>query len=326
MLLNTTGKVVVLFALSLSSTLNGVTQTTSSNVPATTLSQAVQPVTLAITVINKRGNFVTGLQRDNFRIAIDKNPAEIIDFREDDAPLSVGIIFDASGSVGNPQSPKTAFKSTQQALASFLEASNQANEYFLMAFNNKPQLLLDWTSDAKAIIEVLGGLQPKGKTAFYDACYLAINKVQHGRYSKRVLILISDGEDNLSTYTFNQVRDELKASGVLVYSVNFSRADDAGSVLGMEGQEFLKELSLLSGGMSFYQEYGGSVAKKATSIFELFAQELRHQYTIAITPRVSSDNKKWHRIKIKVQPAPHASGEMKQLSARTREGFYLNHR
>jgi Ca-activated chloride channel family protein len=321
--MKTTGRVVVAFALSLSLHFTGVTQTGTSNVKTKSFPKTEEPVILTTIVTNKKGNFVTGLRQDNFRIFVDKKPAEIINFREEDVPLSVGIIFDASGSVGNPPLMRPVIKSSLQALKGFLEGSNQANEYFLMAFNIKPQLLLDWTSDSNAIFDKLEVLQPKGNTAFYDACYVAIDKVRHGRYPKRVLILISDGQDNLSTYSLNQVREELKESGVLVYSMNFSGPALEGGGLVMEGQTILDELSRLSGGASFSQRYGRSLTTSdATSAFESIAQELRHQYTVTVRPNVSPNDKKWHKIRIKVE----APSEMKQLSARTREGFYLNHR
>lgn len=318
-------RIVALFALFFSFNITGATQTTSSKPQTTSLPKAVEPVVLTTSVLNKTGNFVAGLQRDNFQISIDKKPASIVDFREEDVPLSVGIIFDASGSVGDPQSMKTLVKNSQQGLRTLLEASDQSNQYFVMAFNIKPQLLLDWTTDPKAIVDTLSVLQPSGNTAFYDACYLAIDKVRHGRNSKHVLILITDGQDNVSTYSFDQVRDELRASDVLVYSVNFSGTGIAGSQLGMEGQEILNEFSLVSGGMFFYKRNGRPLtASDATSVFELIANELRHQYTITVAPNASVDNGKWHKIKVEV--AASVPGKTKHLSARTREGFYLNHR
>jgi len=95
----------------------------------------------------------------------------------------------------------------------------------------------------------------------------------------------------------------------------------------MEGQEILNEFSLISGGMFFFKRNGRSLTTSdATSVFEVIAGELRHQYALAVTLNVSSDNRKWHRIKIKVEADANAPDEMKHLSARTREGFYLNHR
>jgi Ca-activated chloride channel family protein len=327
MFMKACGGIVALFLLFSSFDISGATQTTSSKSQATSFLKPVESVILMTTVTNKKGGFATGLQRDDFRILIDKSPADIIDFREEDVPLSVGIVFDVSGSVGGPQSMGTLVKNTQQALRAFLETSNQSNEYFLMAFNIKPQLLLDWTSDHQAIIDTLSVLQPKGNTAFYDAFYLAIDKVRNGRNSKRVLILISDGQDNISTYSLDQVREELKTADVLVYSVNFSGTGIAGSMFGMEGQQILNEFSLISGGMFFYKRNGRSLtASDATSVFETIAEELRHQYTMAVAPNVSSDSRKWHKIKIKVAITSNVPGGMKNLSARTREGFYFNHR
>jgi VWFA-related protein len=153
-----------------------------------------------------------------------------------------------------------------------------------------------------------------------------MDKVRHGKYPKQVLILITDGLDNVSTYSFAQVREELKASGVLVYSLNFAGAGGGGSPLGMEGQNILDYLSSVSGGRLFYQRFGRALTTSdATTAFDVIVQELRHQYTIAVTPNISSDDKKWHKLKIKLQPT-NASGEIKHLSTRTREGFYLNHR
>lgn len=306
---------VVLLALFLAFGLPCEAQTPSSILSS---QEAVEPVILTTTVVTDKGNLVTRLQRDNFRIFIDKVPADIIDFREEDVPLSVGIVFDASRSVGFTKW-QPLIKSWQQALGTFLDTSNPANEYFFMVFNTSPQLLLDWTSDSKAIINNLGLVQSKGNTAFYDACYLAINKVRHGRYSKQVLILITDGRDNVSKYSLAQVRNELKASGVLVYSLSLAGSVFGGSALGRDSQHILDEFSSVSGGNAM-------TTSDATLAFQIVAQELRHQYTIAVKANVSSGKRDWHKIKVKVEAAANAPGEMKHLSARARAGFYLNHR
>jgi Ca-activated chloride channel family protein len=285
-----------------------------------------EPVIFTATLTSNKGTFVIGLEKDNFEVFIDKAPAQILYAWIENVPISVGIVFDASASVGYPGSNKATrrlMNDLQRALKSFIDRSNQANEYFLLAFNNKPQLLLDWTSDSRAIMGTLGGVQPKGITAFYDACYLAINKVQHGRYPKRVLIVISDGEDNNSHYFFKQVRDALKESDVVLYALNVSDPAEVGSTLGMEGQKILNELSTTSGGASYYQAAGRHLrSEDAVSVFELIATELQNQYTIAIKPgAVATNDSQWHKLKLKVTP-PRGI----KLSARTREGFYLNQR
>jgi Ca-activated chloride channel family protein len=322
-------RIVALSALFLSFNLTSTTQTASPQVQPTA-STGADRIVLLTTVINKKGDFVAGLQRDNFQVFFDKEPANIVDFSDTDVPLSVGIVLDASASVVDPGSGRTIrrfMNSLQQALTKFLETGNKSNEYFLLAFNNKPELLLDWTSDSKSIVDSLSDVRPKNNTALYDACYLAIEKVQRGRYPKRVLILISDGEDNNSTYTFRQVREALGESDVLLYSINFSHEDSAGSALGNEGQEILKEFSSISGGMFFYKKDGVHLkVSDATSVFEIIATELGQQYTIGIKPQISNADSKWHKIKVKVNPPAGGLPEMKGLSVRTREGFYLNHR
>ncbi|MDQ2936938.1 MAG: VWA domain-containing protein [Acidobacteriota bacterium] len=280
--------------------------------------------------MNNKGDFVAGLRREDFQAFLDKEPATIDDFSDTDVPLSVGIVFDASGSFIDQPSGGTKpllISSLQQALTNFLGVGNKSNEYFLLAFNNKPQLLLDWTSDSKSLVDSVSDVRPQGITALFDGCYLAMDKVQRGRYSKRVLILLSDGQDNNSTYTFVQLREALRESDVLLYAINFPHERDAGSVLEMEGQGILKELSSLSGGRFFSRKEGRRLkVSDATLIFEYIATELRHQYTIGIKPQISNVDRKWHKIKVKIKSSADGSGKMKGLSVRAREGFYLSDR
>ena len=318
--MSTTGRVVALFVFLLSVNLTCVAQTSSSNPQASR--KTVEPIILRTTVVNKSGELVSGLERDTFQVSIDRQPVDIVHFREEDAPISVGIILDASSSVGDPFSNKhtsTFLQTLQLALEVFLDHSNQANEYFLIAFNTKPQLLLDWTSDRQALLNSVAAVWPKGITALYDASYLAIDKVQRGRYGKHVLILITDGQDNNSTYSFKQVRDALKESDVLLYSVSLSAKSEAGSAMAIEGLGILKELSSVSGGRSFYEKEG--VRLNPVTVFEKIAEELEHQYTLAIMPKISPADTEWHKIKIKMNSS--TDGRIKGLSARTREGFYL---
>ena len=317
------------FAAFLSLTTTGISQTSSKAPQTSTPLKTNDHLNLTITVINKKGDFVTGLQRDNFLVSFDKEPAKIVDFSAADVPLSVGILVDVSASVADPGSKRAARKLItflQQALKSFQGTSNKANEYFLLAFNNQPQLLLDWTSDVNPLIDALSVVQPKGTTALYDACYLALDKVQHGHNPKRVLLLISDGVDTNSTYYLNQVREALKESDVLLYSANLAGDLAAGSSLGFEGQQILNELSAISGGMSFYKQEGVRLKESdAASVFEIIATELGQQYSVVIQ-LPGSVNGKWHKIKIKVNSSAGVRGENKNLRVRTRQGFYLNHR
>jgi len=274
--------------------------------------QARTPIQLSVTVTNKK-EFVTGLSQDSFQITVDKVPAKIVRFSNSDLPVSVGVLLDVSGSM---QRLGRRLRVLQEALSSFTSRSNSSNEYFLIGFNERAQLLTDWTSKSPIITEDILSLKPFGGTAFFDACYLAMTKLQDARHSRRVLILISDGEDNKSRYSFNDLQKLTKQTGTLVYAIHFAE-HDLGTSLGMEGQGILYELTVPSGG----EWYEASALKplEAIKVFESIADALRSQYTLAVEPPVA--DKKWHRIRLKVT-VPTPGRGMKSLSARTREGFY----
>jgi Ca-activated chloride channel homolog len=302
--------------------LSASAQQTSTNTQQRIASEPARLV-LNVTVMNGGGEFVTGLKQENFAALVDKVPSRIVHFSDKEVPISVGIVFDASGSMNNPHySGKSGI--LQEAIARFFELSNKSNEYFVIGFNYRPELLLDWTVDTRTIVDMFAALQPKGNTAFYDTCYLGVEKAMHGRYNKRAIILISDGQDNDSHYySVKELRDLVRESNVLVYSINLLGSDYAGSALGGEGQEILNELSWTSGGRVFYRRERARVkATEVIAVFEMIAQELRHQYSIAILPGGHVSEQKWRKIKINLTPTTNALREMKHFSVRTREGYY----
>jgi len=153
-----------------------------------------------------------------------------------------------------------------------------------------------------------------GNTALYDACYLGVEKVQRGGHPKRALLLISDGQDNNSRYTFNELRRLLKESDVVLYGIGILGGGDAGSSLGMEGQGILDELASVSGGKAFFPRS----AAEMDDIFEQIALELRHQYSIGYKPNNFSNDGRWHKVKVKVTP-PRG---LPRLFVRTKEGYF----
>lgn len=287
--------------------------------------QDYPPIQLAVTVTNKKA-FVTGLSQDNFQITVDKTPAKIVRFSNEDLPASVGILLDVSYSMRRlrfDKKPSRDLAIARQALALFFEGANKSNDYFLLAFNDKPILLADWTSETTLIMEKFGTLKPDGNTVLYDACHVAINKLQQGSHTKRVLILISDGLDQGSRYSFSDLENYLRETGVVFYSVCLPEVvNGAGSSLAYEGWAILSDLSLVSGGVTYTAR--SLKERSANEMFRAIASELRDQYTIAIEPQVTGKKRKWHKIKVKVSPPADAPQEMKSLSARTREGFYAS--
>src|SRR5437588_7769763 len=264
-------------------------------------------VTFNVTVTDIYGRFVSGLSKTAFSIFDDKQQQEIAYFSDEDAPVSVGILFDVSGSMSGDK-----VRRARDALAHFIQTSHDRDEYFLIGFNSRAQLLMDRTRDGQAVLDKLTFVQTKNNTALYDACYLGVERVQRGTHPKRALLLISDGQDNNSRYTFNGRRRVLKESDVVLYAIGILGGSDVGSALGMEGQGILDELAGVSGGKAFYPRSGAEM----DDIFEQIALELRHQYSIGYKPPAFDG--KWHKIKVKISP-PRG---LPRLFPRYKEGYF----
>ncbi|MBC8030995.1 MAG: VWA domain-containing protein [Pyrinomonadaceae bacterium] len=266
-------------------------------------------ITLTVTVTDTYGRYVSGLGKSAFTVLDDKKPQEITYFSDDDSPVSVGVLFDLSGSMSGEK-----VKRAREALAKFIQTSHNSDEYFLIAFNSRAQLLLDKTRDGNGVLDKLMFVQTRSQTALYDACYLGVEKVQRGSHPKRALLLISDGQDNNSRYTFNELRRLLKESDVTLYGVGILGGSDAGSSMGMEGQGILDELANVSGGKAFFPRS----AAEMDDIFEQIALELRHQYSIGYKPANFVTDGRWHKVKVKVTP-PRG---LPRLFVRSKEGYY----
>ena len=266
-------------------------------------------ITFTVTVTDTYGRYVSGLGKSAFTVLDDKKAQEITYFSDDDSPVSVGVLFDVSGSMSGDK-----IKRARDALAKFIQTSHNMDEYFLIAFNSRAQLLLDKTRDGNAVLDKLTFVQTRNNTALYDACYLGVEKVQRGAHPKRALLLISDGQDNNSRYTFNELRRLLKESDVTLYGIGILGGSDAGSSLGMEGQGILDELASVSGGKAFFPRSPAEM----DDIFEQIALELRHQYSIGYKPTNFSNDGRWHKVKVKVTP-PRG---LPRLFVRSKDGYY----
>jgi Ca-activated chloride channel homolog len=272
-------------------------------------------VILAVAVLEQRNTFVEGLEKSHFTVFDNKAPQEISFFRGlGDEPASVGIVFDASRSMKGGK-----FKELGPALARFLQKAHPENDYFLIGFNDSPQLLVDWTRDGgREVASRITSLKPQRDTALYDACYLAVEKIMRASRPRRVLLLISDGQDNMSRFSSKDVTRLLKESDVTLYSVGLLGGDDPGSSLGMEGQSVLEKLSAVSGGAVYFP----NSLKELDKVFERIAYELRHQYQLAFVPTDASRDGKWHKIKVEVRlPKGAAPPGLKIWRVRTREGY-----
>ena len=266
-------------------------------------------VSLNVTITDAYGRYVSGLKKAAFTVFDDDKKQEIEFFSDEDAPVSVSIVFDVSGSMNGEK-----ITQARNALRKFIETSHPSDEYFLIAFNKRAQLLLDRTRDGDAVMDKLTLVKPKDNTALYDAVYLGAERATRGTHQKRAVLLISDGQDNSSRYTFRDVRKFLKESDVTVYSVGIMQGSDYSRAEGMTGQAYLDELSALTGGKAFFPTSGVEMDE----IFEKISLELRHQYSIGFRPENFTNDGKWHKLKVKIKP-PRG---LPRLTVRTRDGYY----
>ncbi|HEX6183833.1 MAG TPA: VWA domain-containing protein [Pyrinomonadaceae bacterium] len=265
-------------------------------------------VTVTVTVTDMYGRFVTGLGKNAFSVFEEKSPQDILFFSDEDAPVSLGVVFDVSGSMSGDKIMKA-----REALSRFIDTSHKNDEYFLIGFNHRAQLLLNRTRDSDALLDKLTFVQTKGQTALYDATYLGVERVTRGSHKKRAILLISDGQDNSSRYTYTEVKRMLKESDVIIYAVGIIGGGGSGE-LDMSGRAILEELAGVSGGKAFFP----SNSAEMNDTFERIALELRTQYSISYRPSNFTNDGKWRKIKVKVQP-PRG---FPRLFVRGREGYF----
>ena len=283
--------------------------TTTPDVDPRSINVKTDLITLTLTVTDLYGRYVSGLTKNAFTVSDNGKEQEITYFSDSDSPASVGILFDVSGSMSGDKIAKA-----RNALSKFINTSHPSDEYFLIAFNKRAQLLLDRSRDGDAVLQKLTLVQPKHNTALYDAVYLGLERVSRGTHQKKALLIISDGQDNASRYNFGEVKRLMKESDIVTYAVGILGGSDMSSSLGMMGQSFLDELTSVTGGRSFYP----SGDAELDEIFERIALELRHQYSVGYTPPNFTPDGKWHKVKVKVKP-PRG---LPRLTVRSREGYY----
>lgn len=270
---------------------------------------------LTVTVTDKKGGLVTGLARESFTVLDGGRPREIVSFASGDMPTTVGVLLDASGSVAI-----TRAGFIREAMLRFLKGCHPSDEFFVLAFNLRPQLVRGMTQDPSEVIDALDGYVaavPKGRTAFYDAVYLALNEAAHGRHAKRALLLVTDGQDNGSHYKWPELRRQLKESDVTVYAVGITSPHPP-SHLDYEGRAVLEELAAVSGGRAFFPE----TEKDFNAAFQDIAAELRNQYVIGFAPAEAEKKDGWHDVRVRLGEVRDGSGRKVKAVPRFRAGFY----
>ena len=252
-------------------------------------------VLIPVTVTTPMGQFVTGMDRDNFRVFEEKVEQKIVHFASEDAPLSVGLVFDASGSMGSKLSK------SREAAAQFFKTANPEDEFFLVQFADRPELVVPFTHRIEEIQNRLTFTQSKGKTALLDGLYTALNQMKKAKNPRKAIIILSDGGDNSSRYTENEVKNLVREADVQIYAIGIFEPISARGRTAEElsGPSLLNEVAEQTGGRHFPVENIGELPDVAAKI----GIELRNQYVIGYSPANQERDGKYRRVQVKlVQP------------------------
>ncbi|HWP44322.1 MAG TPA: VWA domain-containing protein [Blastocatellia bacterium] len=259
-------------------------------------------VNVPVTVIDKEGRYITGFSKEDFEVYDDGVRQQIEHFSDQDAPISLGIVYDVSGSMNDLTARSFA------ALRRLFQTSHEDDEFFVIAFNDRAKLLQDFTTSPSEIMGRVTLVKARGSTALYDAVYLAVEKVRQGRHPRKAILVISDGEDNNSRYSGRELNDRIKEADVLIYAIGISKL--------FAGAGTLKRLAGLTGGRAFFPLDDNEVG----DVYTRMALALRHQYVLGFYPSDTSGPARWHKLRVKVR-APRTLGRLSVIHKKGYQSF-----
>lgn len=263
-------------------------------------------VLVPVNVTDPLNRFVTGLEKTDFRVLEDGVEQKILSFGNEDAPLSIGIVFDTSGSMGEKLSR------SRLSVQEFFKTANPEDEAFLVEFADRPELLVPFTHDLGEIQSKLLATRPHGSTALLDGVTLALQTMKKASNPRKALIVITDGGDNHSRYTFSEVRNRVKEADVQIYAIGIF-GGGMGSSEEAGGPGLLSALSEPTGGHHFVANL-----RDLPEIASKIGVELRNQYLIGYTPSNTARDGKFRRIAVNViQPRG-----LPKIRAHWRTGYY----
>jgi Ca-activated chloride channel homolog len=256
------------------------------------------------------GTSITTLSKKDFRIFEDEAPREITYFAKEDAPLSIGLLFDASGSMRNK------IRQAAEAAAAFFKTANPQDEFFLVEFSDKPKLTVSFTPDSDEIYDRIAHAKPFGRTSLLDAIHLALGHMKNARNPRRAIVIVSDGGDNCSRHTAREIKNALLESDAQLYAMGIFDPEETGRHTKEErnGPQLLDELAEQSGGWDYHVDNLADLP----SISARISAELREQYVIGYPPSDTARDGKFHRVKLVVEAPP----ETAALRTYYRHGYY----
>src|ERR1700723_2355702 len=245
-----------------------------------------------VTITDPYGRLVTGLEQDAFRIFEDNTEQEIVRFSSEDVPISIGVIFDMSGSMTDK------IDKSRLAAVQFFRTANPQDEFFLVDFNDRAELVSSFTASVEELQNRLMFTAAKGETALFDGIYLGLSQMKGAHNTKKALLIISDGGDNHSRYTEADIRKYAREADVQIYAIGLY--DEGGGRTPGEslGPSLLAELTEMTGGRAFAVPNISDMPDIASKI----SMELRNQYVVGYRPSNRTHDGKWRKVKIKLRP------------------------
>jgi len=264
-------------------------------------------VLVPMTVTDPMNRLVTGLEKENFAV-FDNNIGQTIKtFSTEDAPVTIGIVFDLSGSM------TTKFPRARKALSEFMRTSNPQDEFFVVGFNDRPAVIVDYTSEVDDVEARMAMVKPENRTALIDAVYLGVDKLKSAKYDRKALLIISDGGDNRSRYTESELRRMVRESDVQIYSIGIFDVY-APTIEEQTGPLLLNDICEMTGGRLFRITDMGDMGDIATRI----SAELRNEYVIGYRPSEVKRDGNWRKLKVRLLPPP----GLPSLDVHYRQGYY----
>jgi Ca-activated chloride channel family protein len=268
----------------------------------------VNLVVLHTSVVDDRGKFVEGLTQDNFRVYEDKVEQKLSIFKREDIPVSMGLVIDNSGSMRDKR-PRV-----NEAALTLVQNSNPQDEAFVVNFNDDYYLDLDkdFSNSIPELKEALERIDARGSTALYDAIIGSLDHLKKGNKEKKVLLIVTDGEDNTSRNSLEKTVREIQKTDTVIYAIGLLEQESKKSA--KTARKALIAITQASGGVAYFPENVGDVH----TICEQVAHDIRHQYTLAYYPSNAARDGSFRSVHVDVIP-PRGHGK---LTARARNGYY----
>jgi VWFA-related protein len=259
-------------------------------VPAPSIRVNSDLVLIPVTVVDHHDQLIAGLEKEHFRLFEDKVEQAISHFTCEDAPVSVGFVFDASGSMSDKLS------TAREAVSRFLKTANPDDEFFLLQFNDRVERLQELTRDAEQVQSRLLWIRPNGRTALLDAIYFAIQEMKQAHNTRKALLIISDGGDNRSRHSMGEIKNAVREADVQIHSIGIFDPPGIRSRTPEElvGPALLDDIAKQTGGRLF--EVGD--IRELPEVAAKVGTALRNQYVLGYAPTNPKRDGKYHQVKV----------------------------